>query len=295
MKKKMLILCSLITLLLAAFQFPIYADEDPSDPPSSVPVPNSIRLDQYFFDNYDLLPYLENKSTNSYIDTGIKTSSELKISFRFSDINIDSTATLFGSRVAYQNDALYLAYNKSVSSGNFNFYNGTQYLTPYTLNGINRIYDVICDQNKLYLDGNLIRTLTYEEFSSDLNLYIFGLNNNGSLSQQSLYSLYNFSIYDYSSESYVRYYYPAKAKTSGAIGLYDAVSDTFFPSVGSVPFSSPIDDQVLNLQIGTFLTSSIGWITDILEFAITTPIILIFMAIGLAGAMFRWGRKLVHF
>lgn len=48
-------------------------------------------------------------------------------------------------------------------------------------------------------------------------------------------------------------------------------------------------------QITTFLTQALVWIGQILTFAVAQPLILFFMAVGLAGAMFRWARRLVHF
>lgn len=47
--------------------------------------------------------------------------------------------------------------------------------------------------------------------------------------------------------------------------------------------------------IGTYITSSITWIGQILTFAAGNDLILFFMSVGLAGAMFRWARRLVHF
>ena len=51
----------------------------------------------------------------------------------------------------------------------------------------------------------------------------------------------------------------------------------------------------ITTQVGTFLTSALGWITSIYAFVIGEPLIVFFLAIGLCGAMIRWARKLVHF
>lgn len=47
--------------------------------------------------------------------------------------------------------------------------------------------------------------------------------------------------------------------------------------------------------VGSFLTSALGWLTQVLGWMIGEPVIIFFIAIGLAGVMFRWARKLVHF
>ena len=278
MKKKMLILCSLITLLLAAFQFPIYADEDPSDPPSSVPVPNSIRLDQYFFDNYDLLPYIESNGQQT-VDTGVIGSGNQKIDIKFSYFD-NTSGSVF---VSSGNDLRNSVYVTTGENSVLYFYTYT-YSYPI-LKNIYNMYNLSADKNVWSING---QSHTFAEQT-------FSINNSYKLFNNKKIRIYNFSIYDYDSDSYSVYYYPAKTKAGNVIGFYDAVSDTFVTTSGSVPFASPINDQVLNFQIGTFITSGLGWIGDILAFAIETPIILIFMAIGLAGVIFRWGRRLVHF
>lgn len=53
--------------------------------------------------------------------------------------------------------------------------------------------------------------------------------------------------------------------------------------------------SALITAITTYITQSITWIGQILTFAASNDLILFFMAVGLAGAMFRWARRLVHF
>lgn len=53
--------------------------------------------------------------------------------------------------------------------------------------------------------------------------------------------------------------------------------------------------SALITAITTYLTQAIVWIGSILTFAAANPLILFFMSVGLAGAMFRWARRLVHF
>lgn len=53
--------------------------------------------------------------------------------------------------------------------------------------------------------------------------------------------------------------------------------------------------SALITAITTYLTQALVWIGQILTFAIGNDLILFFMAVGLAGAMFRWARRLVHF
>lgn len=296
MKKRLMIFCSLITLLLAAFSFPISAEEDNEDTSSSVPVRNSIRLDSTFYENYYLLPYIES-SGSQYINSGIKGSSDLRVDLTFSDFS--SPGYIFGSGTSWNQNALYFGI-VNVTPGDItgyraafgNSYNQFQYILEDSYQ-----HNVMMDRENVYLDYNLIHTFPESDFDNNLDIYVFDRNISGSRGYGSL-KLYDMHIYDYSSEEYVRYYYPAQVKSTGIIGLYDAVGDVFYPSLGSSQFVGPSGSSPafnIGSGISTFLSAGLGWIGDILLFAVDTPIIIVFMAIGLAGAMFRWGRRLVHF
>lgn len=294
MKRRLLIFSSLITLLLSCFSFPICAEESIEDIEelAQVNLPD-YALDQYFYDNYVLLPYIQS-TQNQYINTGIKAASNLKIFVRYSDLVKNGSSdysSLFGETQSGKN--LYSMFRFSDNNLMYYFANQNyeiEYNTDsYVLNTI------IFDQNKIYLNNNLIHTFNNNSFTSDNDLTIFATYNGSAGLSYGLYKLYYFSIYDYESEQYVRFYYPAKSKAGGVIGLYDSISKTFVTTSGSVPFSSPIDDQVISFQINDFLDASLNWIEAIFLAIIEMPIIIVFMAISLAGVFFRWSRKLVHF
>lgn len=58
---------------------------------------------------------------------------------------------------------------------------------------------------------------------------------------------------------------------------------------------TPTGIAALIAQIGSFLTSALGWMTQVFTWMIGEPVIVFFLAIGLAGVMFRWARKTMHF
>lgn len=297
MKRRLLIFSSLITLLLSCFSFPIFAEESIEDIEelAQVDLPD-YALDQYFYDNYDLLPYLESEG-RQYINTGIKPSSNLKfnIQFTINKLNSNGLNFLFGSYESgvgnytafYQqtNDKYY------VSVGSVSAQYNVQ-IDPYSL------HNLVFDRNILYFDSYKY-TFSSNDFVFSIPLYLFSRNTDGNLASLSYYKIYKCSIYDYSLNNgeggYVRYYYPAKSKSGGIIGLYDSISKSFVTTGSSVPFSNPIDDQVISFQINDFLDASLNWIEAIFLAIVEMPIIIVFMAIGLAGAMFRWGRRIVHF
>lgn len=293
MKKKLIITSSLITILLALFPVSLYAEEVVQDPaPASTSDPG-VLLDSYFYQNYDILPYIEATGTQ-YINTGIDAKSDLRINVKVSDFVSNDTNYHF---VFGANSEIRFGY-RTQNSEYFRFsYNLNELYQEYDFQPY-VVYYVGMDDYKVYLNNNNILNFTETDFTSSTKITIFNDNPSESNGIASC-KLYSFSIYDYDADSgngaYVRYFYPAKAKSGGTIGLYDAVSKTFFPSLGTDPFGNPTDDKVLNFQITDFITAGLTWIGDILDFVIATPIILFFLAIGLAGAMYRWARRIVHF
>ena len=298
MKKRLLIICSIIGVLLAGFQFPIYAETTPPDYSSSTSIMASTPLDQYFYDNYDLLPYIESDGSQ-YINTSINVKSNLKISVKFSDVVplSGSWNCIFGGRKGSNTSTLGVQLRDNAPRV-YSYYDSLY----YQVTDFNKfaVYNLVFDNNDLYLNSSLLHEFTEGEFSSDAPLYIFAMNNdNSAIYDYSIYKLYSFSIYDYDSNdgegALVRDYYPARSKSSGIIGLYDAISKTFVTTSGSVPFASPTNDNVLNFQITDFLTASLDWIGAIFEGINEMPIIWVFIAIALAGVAFRWARRIVHF
>lgn len=48
-------------------------------------------------------------------------------------------------------------------------------------------------------------------------------------------------------------------------------------------------------EVTTFLTQALVWMGQILTWIVGQPLILFFIAVGFAGVMFRWARRVVHF
>lgn len=294
MKRRLLIFSSLITLLLSCFSFPIFAEETVQDSSTLHTLGDGVFLDQYFYDNYDPLPYLQSTGSQ-YINTGTMASSDYSYNIVFSDIspNSSSGVFLFGSGGSAPD--IYDAISIQVANHSYFSFGSGNYTYPYFLSVPYSLYDITMNQS-IYLNGQLIHTFPEQSFESSINTYLFTrLLRNGGTSPLGSFKLYKFTIYDQEADEYVRYYYPAKAKTSGAIGLYDAVSKTFIVSSSNTQFANPTNEYVENFQISSFLTNSLTWIGQIYTAIIDMPIVIVFMAIGLAGAMFRWGRRIVHF
>ena len=305
MKKKLIITCSLITILLAGFPHVLYAEDVPQsfEGGYTTHYGNISELDDYFYENFVLLPYLQSDGTQ-YINTGYNGSSELKVELFVSDIHPVNNMTscfIFGSGTTSNTNRLSVAYNFSSDVYRLFFGNNNESYS-YILNDF-YIYDILLDKNEIYLNDDLIHSFTYSSFTNSENMAVFNSNQNGSVSNNyTVCKLYYLSIYDYSADSgngaLVRSFYPARQKSNGSYGLYDAVNKIFYVSNSGTPFENPEGSDVelsLLSRIGLWLRTSLGSISEIFEYIVTEPIILFFMAVGLAGATFRWARRLVHF
>lgn len=294
MKRRLLIFSSLITFLLSCFSFPIFAEETVQDSSNLHTISDGVFLDSYFYDNYVLLPYLQSKGYE-YIDTDYIASDHLRVDITLSDIV--SNGFLFGSSNVNQGYIFGIEYKSDLN--NYLYFYTQNYSYPLLINPY-QLVTFSMDRNLIYQNNNLIKTFSDTSFSiNGFDIFIFGRSYTSSIANRSNYKLYKFSIYDYSlndgNGEYVRYYYPAKSKASGTIGLYDAVNKTFVSSANNVQFTNPTNEYVESFQISSFLTNSLTWIGQIFTAIIHMQIIIVFMAIGLAGAMFRWGRRIVHF
>lgn len=56
--------------------------------------------------------------------------------------------------------------------------------------------------------------------------------------------------------------------------------------------TSVFSDMLSNMQ--TFLTSALTMMGNILTWCVSEPLVMFFVAIGLAGVMFRWAKAMLH-
>lgn len=194
---------------------------------------------------YDFIrcEYIENTPT-AYIDTLIKGSDKISIQLKYvfkKNSNSTVSGFIFGSRIA-NNDRQYGIINSYVSQFRFgNTTSSTAYITDtdilVTLDNTENHYELkILDSS-----NNLLHTLTTtnNSFSNNLNLYIFGINNNGSLIAFSdTTKLYSCKIYD--GETIVRDFIPMYQISTDTYGLWDRVENKFYTSPNGVKFKGSL-------------------------------------------------------
>lgn len=178
------------------------------------------------------LEYIESTGTQ-YIDTGFKPNQDTRIvgDMQFLNNTSGNPASLFGYRQStsaqrYEffqyNSLLYSPYNKSAGS--------TLSLTT------NKI---TIDKNKgiTTVNGSTLSNIAYENFQCSGNLYLFALNNNGSVTfVEGHKRLYSCKIYN--NNTLIRDFIPVKRVSDNKCGLWDKVTKAFYPNAGTGTFTA---------------------------------------------------------
>lgn len=172
---------------------------------------------------YTQLEYIQSSGTQ-YINTGFKPNQDTKISMT-ADFPPSGNTWLYGGRASAGSNSLGFLY----TSGNKYRFDYASSLKELTTKPTGK-FTIDSDKNKCYINGELAATATYTTFTSPVNMYIFGNNNNGSLSGGSSAKLYNCSIYD--NGVLIRSFVPCK-NASGTVGLYDSVNNQFYQNAGT--------------------------------------------------------------
>lgn len=196
------------------------------------------RLMMSFGKKYERVEYIESTGTQ-YIDTGVKGNSEIKIDIIFEITNTKQTQFFFGSRKNVSAQAFtFLSVSGSNNSWVFrsDFDNKLgqiqtekiSYMTGYPL------FHVIKDKNVTTIENNeYINNISYSNFTSNYNIYIFTVNTNNKISNFSYMKLYSCKIYN--AGVLVRDFIPVR-DLSNIPCLYDKVEDKFYYNEGSGEF-----------------------------------------------------------
>ena len=173
--------------------------------------------------------YLGSTGTQ-YIDTNFIPNQDTKIEIK---AQFMSGTMLYGSRQAYNSNAFCIA----VMSGSSPFKNfRVDYANESSItHELPSQEDVVLEQDKnsMYVNNTLIGSYTYTNFSTPVNLYLFGNNNNGSAVLGS-HRIYYCKIYD--NGTLVRDFTPA-LDYSGIPCLWDKVTETFYYNAGTGTFN----------------------------------------------------------
>ena len=191
---------------------------------------------------YKTVNYLESTGTQ-YIDTGVYptqlTEAEYKCAVTGSVYNADSH--LFGSRLSASSEAFDLAYMNTAGNGveKFRFIHGTtttqETTTSVTASQLANPHTYYMSGTSFKVDGSEKMSFTTESFTGSYSLWLFGVNNAGSLHNQvRAQRVYYCKIWD--NNTIVRNFIPVVRLLDNKAGMWDTVTKQFFGNAGTGDF-----------------------------------------------------------
>ena len=196
------------------------------------------RLMMNFDKKYERVEYIESTGTQ-YIDTGVKGNSEIKIDTIFEITNTKAIQFFFGSRQStYAQTFSFICANYTDNPWTFrsDFNNKLGQIQTERISNMTGypFFHVIKDKNVTTIENNEYQNdISYSNFTSNYNIYIFTVNTNNNTSNFSYMKLYSCKIYD--AGVLVRDFIPVR-DLSNRPCLYDKVEDKFYYNKGSGEF-----------------------------------------------------------
>lgn len=180
-----------------------------------------------------MIPYIRNTSLSEYIDTGITPDSTMKVIVWARNFN-PASGMLFGSRISNGNSMFCIGTNSLYNTGRIRIdYGSARVQVNDQFTNLSHYHKYELYQGVLKIDDVTVGTASSSSFSNNINLYLFGLNHNGTYGTVS-FPLDISACKIYKNGVLVRDF---KAVNSPSIGLYDEVSGALFTNAGSGSFS----------------------------------------------------------
>lgn len=194
--------------------------------------------------DYISLTALSRGSGSAYIDLGIQTSSSQSVVLSYGYNNYDNVAGyIFGARNT----------NSNSSAGQLNFYAGKTGTASYVGFASARISKTISTGVRFHISSKknvfdeVVDNIYYYQyvgatasFSGTQNIYLFGMNNAGTLTAVSgNIALYGFRLYN--NDTLVRNMIPVRKVSTDTNGMYDLTNDVFYGSANGDSFSKSFD------------------------------------------------------
>ena len=181
---------------------------------------------------YTQVLYIESSGTQ-YIDSMFKPNQDTRVvlDFQMTAENSDLSANVvFGARSSASSKAFAVQWN--TSNDNFqHFYNNGYDNLDFGKFDIRQIVEM--NKNVFSLNGET-HTRTYASFQCAYALYLFALNNAGTVAFYSKMRMYSCQIYD--NGTLIRDYVPC-LNANGTAGLYDVINGVFYENAGTGSFA----------------------------------------------------------
>lgn len=185
---------------------------------------------------YTQVEYLESSGTQ-YIDTGFIPNNNTRLIAQMK-LEAGYSYTALGARTSATSNAF--AFGASKNGYYVSQYGNTSSANAILSTDLNTTDPFVIDKNKhlTYFNGDLVHTATESTFNAPYPMTLFAVNNNGTISNKSVMSLYYCQIYD--DGIIVRDFVPCK-NSSNVLGLYDLVNDMFYTNAGTGEFTAGSD------------------------------------------------------
>lgn len=185
---------------------------------------------------YTELEYIESSGTQ-YIDTGIKPTQDTRVITEIEfGVNNPEIKCIFGTRNSNSSTA-------TLSYALFSMNAGTTARSDYFGSSISKTFDFLgqhfeIDKNKKTCRiGSETITNAAKTGQASLNLYLFTLNNAGSVNSAFNSTMKLYSCQVYNGETLVRNFIPC-INPEGDVGLFDAVGLSFYGNLGTGKFTA---------------------------------------------------------
>lgn len=178
------------------------------------------------------IPYIRNTDSTAYIDTGITPDNTTRVVVWARNLNPggDNFTFLFGSRVANQDSMFAVAALNGENTGKVRIaYAVTNTDLPDMWGNLSWYHKYELNGKDLYVDDVLVGSGTSGTFTSNLNIYLFGLNNGGVFAGCNL-PIDICAVKIYKNNTLVRDLTPVN---SPSVGFYDSVSGNTFTNAGT--------------------------------------------------------------
>lgn len=197
--------------------------------------------------NYKVLDYIESTGMQ-YIDTNIKPTNTIKTDFKYMykpASTGNAFAFVYGSRTSVSSNDIHSFYD---NTGLFYCGFGSANTSVNNNHNFNVVQTVQNGADGCYFNGTRLTTYSAYTFTSKLNMYLFGCNQNGQLDSRTLTGrIYYFKIFD--NGILVRDFVPVKTDLN-EICLFDKVTKQCFKNQGTGSF-------VAGSETGETITSAI--------------------------------------
>ena len=195
-------------------------------------------------EGYKQIEYVESNGTGSYFRTGILPTADTRVVFDGYVISGDTA--LYGSRYAAGNNRYAVQY---IGTNQYRLsYDTTESLVPASYTKGTR-YTFDQRNNELYIDDELVASVTASPtYPNAREIYAVGaLNTNNAATNLGVVRMYSMQIYQGGVQ--VGDFLPVQ-DADGNIGIYNLVTDTFFPNAGSGMVSGgDIVAKVIGIEI----------------------------------------------